>query len=118
MVDDPDEVDSIARALHEEAIRKVDCLRCANCCKTMQPKVTSEDVARISAHLQMTAGEFARTYLETDPEEPGLWMKSLPCSFLGDDNRCKIYDVRPEDCRSFPHTHKQGFTHRTMGHAN
>lgn len=117
MYEHSDRVDRVAGELHEEAFRKVDCLRCANCCKTMRPKVTEEDVDRIAPHLGLTAGEFTRTYLETDPDEPGMWMKSLPCPFLGEDNRCKIYDVRPEDCRSFPHTHKEGFVFRTIGHA-
>ena len=65
----------------------------------------------------MTREAFVSAYLETDPDEPGLWMNSLPCPFLGEDNRCKIYEVRPEDCRSFPHTNKEGFVFRTIGHA-
>ena len=36
----------------------------------------------------------------------------------GDDNRCTIYDVRPAACREYPHTDKEGFTFRTMLHAN
>jgi Fe-S-cluster containining protein len=31
-------------------------------------------------------------------------MKSTPCSFLGADNRCSIYEVRPSDCVRFPYT--------------
>jgi Fe-S-cluster containining protein len=31
-------------------------------------------------------------------------LKSLPCSFLGKNNYCTIYNVRPKACREFPHT--------------
>ncbi|MBT6808887.1 MAG: YkgJ family cysteine cluster protein, partial [Flavobacteriales bacterium] len=29
---------------------------------------------------------------------------SVPCTFLGMDNYCSIYEVRPKACREFPHT--------------
>jgi Fe-S-cluster containining protein len=35
--------------------------------------------------------------------------KSIPCQFLGSDNKCGIYEVRPADCAEFPHHHKQPF---------
>lgn len=45
-------------------------------------------------------------------------MKETPCPFLGEDDRCTIYDVRPEDCRHFPHTDKKHFTQRVYQHAS
>ncbi len=41
-----------------------------------------------------------------------------PCPFLGTDDRCRIYSVRPTDCREYPHTNKKWFTSRTMAHAS
>ncbi len=35
-------------ALHEEAIEKIDCLECANCCKHFSPRFKTPDVKRIS----------------------------------------------------------------------
>lgn len=36
----------------------------------------------------------------------------------GDDNLCSIYEVRPAECREYPHTNKPGFTTRTVRHAS
>jgi len=36
-------------------------------------------------------------------------LQELPCSFLGADNACSIYDVRPKACREFPHTDRKKF---------
>ena len=33
--------------------------------------------------------------------------KSMPCPFLGPDNLCDIYDVRPKACAAFPHTDRK-----------
>ncbi|NBU47652.1 MAG: YkgJ family cysteine cluster protein, partial [Flavobacteriales bacterium] len=34
-------------------------------------------------------------------------LKSSPCTFLGDDNYCNIYEVRPLACREYPHTDRK-----------
>ncbi len=87
----------------------VDCKECANCCKSMTPTFTAKDVKRISAHLGMTASAFKEKWLEKDPDN-GDWVnKSTPCQFLGKDNLCTIYDVRPSDCAEFPHHNKKPF---------
>lgn len=51
----------------------------------------------------MKEGEFIETYLRLD-EEGDYVVKSKPCPFLGADNYCGIYDVRPSDCERFPYT--------------
>ena len=33
--------------------QEVDCMACANCCKTMTPTFTKKDILRISEHLGM-----------------------------------------------------------------
>lgn len=35
-----------------------------------------------------------------------------------DDNGFLVHEVRPAACREYPHTDKEGFTSRTMLHAN
>ncbi|MEK7224697.1 MAG: YkgJ family cysteine cluster protein [Bacteroidota bacterium] len=89
-------------ALNEEAFAKIDCLQCANCCKSYSPRFTPPDVKRISKHLDMKEGDFRDMYLRVDEEGDSV-MKTMPCSFLGDDNYCSIYDVRPTDCARFPY---------------
>jgi hypothetical protein len=115
----PEKVHRIALQLHQEAFRIVDCTKCANCCKTLHPIVIDEDIPRIARHLGMTDEEFVAAYLEKDEEGFGEYrVKTSPCPFLGDDNRCKIYDVRPEKCRGYPFTDKPDFVFMTMTHAD
>jgi len=89
--------------LHDEAFEKIDCLQCAGCCKNYSPRFKTPDVKRISRHLQMRESDFIATYLNVD-EEGDFVAKSTPCPFLAEDNRCKVYDVRPSDCARFPYT--------------
>jgi Fe-S-cluster containining protein len=90
-------------ALHEQAFAKIDCLQCANCCKNYSPRFKTPDIKRISRHLKMKEGEFIETYLVLDPEGDYV-VKTKPCPFLGADNYCSIYEVRPSDCQRFPYT--------------
>lgn len=107
-------VDRIALQLHQEAFSIVDCTRCANCCRTMQIGVTKEDIPRIAGHLGRAPKEFIAAYLKKDKVHGGYRMNTMPCPFLGDDNKCKIYDVRPEGCRNFPSTDKPDFRSRSI----
>jgi len=89
--------------LHETAFRKIDCMQCANCCKKYSPRFKMPDIKRIAKHLNMKEGDFIETYLTLD-EEGDYVVRSLPCPFLGEDNFCNIYEVRPSDCVRFPYT--------------
>ena len=89
--------------LHEEAFSKIDCLQCANCCKNYSPRFKAPDIKRIAKHLQMKDGDLIDTYLQLD-EDGDYVVRSKPCPFLGSDNLCGIYDVRPSDCQRFPYT--------------
>ena len=112
------EPDELAGELHRQAFQIVDCTRCANCCKTTETKFDEEDVARIAGHLNLSVNDFIETYLERAPEDPPYKTRQTPCPFLGEDNRCTIYDVRPVVCREYPHTDKEGLVFRTIGVAN
>ena len=90
-------------ALHDEAFEKVDCLKCANCCKNYSPRFKTPDVKRISKHLGMKESVFIDTFLRVD-EDGDFVVRSSPCPFLGADNFCSVYEVRPSDCARFPYT--------------
>lgn len=115
MVPNPDRVDALARELHDDAFARIDCVRCANCCKTMQPGFTAEDIARIAGYLGMNPEEFVAAYLEVN-EWGERQTRTTPCPFLGTDDHCGIYEVRPKSCREFPHTDKEGFASRSYQH--
>lgn len=97
--------------LHKEAFEKIDCLQCAACCKNYSPRFKTPDVKRISKHLRMKESDFIETYLNVD-EDGDFVVKSTPCPFLGSDNFCSIYDVRPSDCARFPYTDEDVFFKR------
>jgi Fe-S-cluster containining protein len=46
---------------------------------------------------------FIEKFLRLD-EEGDYVVQSSPCPFLGADNHCSIYEVRPSDCERFPYT--------------
>ncbi|NCT92988.1 MAG: YkgJ family cysteine cluster protein [Chitinophagaceae bacterium] len=104
----PRRLDKLAEEISVEVWKEVDCLSCANCCKTMSPTFTKKDISRISDHLGMSAEEFREKWLYFD-EEDGDWMnKKQPCQFLDlRSNMCAIYEVRPDDCAGFPHLTKK-----------
>lgn len=104
----PKHLDSLMQELHDEEFRRTDCLECANCCKTTGPLFTDKDIARISKHLKMKPQKIIEAYLRID-EENDYVLQSVPCTFLGPDNFCSIYDVRPKACREFPHTDRKKF---------
>ncbi|MFM2360085.1 MAG: hypothetical protein RLY16_2078 [Bacteroidota bacterium] len=89
--------------LHEAAFEKVDCLTCGNCCKGYSPRFKTPDIKRIAKYLKMKDGDLINEYLRVD-EDGDYVMRKAPCSFLGEDNYCSIYDVRPSDCQRFPYT--------------
>jgi len=100
-------LDQAFRDTHEEVFEEIDCLNCANCCKTLGPKFISDDIDRIARHLGMKPGEFTKRYLYID-EDGDYVLEFLPCPFLAPDNRCTIYEVRPKACQQYPHTDSRG----------
>jgi Fe-S-cluster containining protein len=104
----PKNLDYTMQELHEAEFSRTNCLECANCCKTTGPLFTNADIERISRHFRMKPSAFIDTYLRVD-EDNDYVLQQLPCTFLGADNYCSIYDVRPKACREFPHTDRKKF---------
>lgn len=98
--------DKLFSDLHEQVFEQTDCLKCANCCKTTSPIFREKDIERIAAYLKMSPGNFSEKYLKTD-EDYDKVLKQSPCPFLEEDNRCRIYEVRPAACSAYPHTHRK-----------
>lgn len=100
----PQKINKWGIELDKEAFQKIDCLSCGNCCKTMTPTFLPADIKRIAKHQKISTKEFHERYLMKDKKD--LVNKKVPCQFLGSDNKCSIYSIRPADCSGFPHTHK------------
>ena len=103
------EIDKLFHTAHEQVFNKTDCLVCANCCKTSSPIITNRDIDRIASHLKIKPGDFVRDYLRIDEDEDYVFQKT-PCSFLNEDNTCRIYEYRPKACSEYPHTDRKNMS--------
>ena len=95
----PKNLDKIAQQIHDEVFEEIDCTACANCFK-------EADIVRIAKYFKMKLPAFEEEFLQVD-EDGDKVFKAMPCPFLGRDNLCSIYDVRPKACREFPHTDRK-----------
>lgn len=105
----PPGIDKLTTTVEPLVWAEVDCLSCANCCKRMTPTFTPRDLKRISAHFNQTPEAFKKQWLKKSNND--LVNKTEPCQFLNlADNKCSIYEIRPEDCAGFPHLAKKKWT--------
>lgn len=107
----PKDIDELIQNLDKEVFEKTDCLKCGNCCKTTPSMINQHDISRISKYLGISKGDFTEKYVTFDNDDDMVY-RHTPCAFLGEDNACQIYDVRPKACREYPHTdmHKINLT--------
>jgi len=104
----PKDLDGIVHDLHEEAFSEIDCLSCANCCKTTSPIFYERDIDRVAKRLKMRPSYFIAKYLHID-EDKDYVLNVAPCPFLDHENYCVIYEDRPTACREYPHTNRKRF---------
>lgn len=104
----PKELDQTVASLHEEVFEEIDCLNCANCCKTTSPIFRDIDIDRIAQHLGIRPAALVEQYLHLD-EEGDYVLNIAPCPFLDEENYCTIYEARPKACREYPHTDRKNF---------
>lgn len=103
---DPRKVDDAFHEIHDTVFEEVDCLMCANCCKTTSPIFYPTDIERVARALRMKPGDFTAIYLRID-EDNDYVLKSSPCPFLDGENYCTVYEDRPKACREYPHTNRK-----------
>ncbi len=109
----PKKLDAIFHEKHDEVFEEIDCLECANCCKTTSPIFRDKDIERLAKHFKIKASKFIDEYLHLDGDQDYVLNQS-PCAFLDEDNYCQVYDVRPNACREYPHTDRKNI-HQLMG---
>lgn len=102
----PSDLDKVAAKAHDEVFSSIDCLECANCCKTTSPIFYERDIDRAAKALRIKPSEFIERYLTID-EDKDYVLKSSPCPFLDHENYCMIYGDRPTACREYPHTNRK-----------
>ncbi|MDA3953959.1 MAG: YkgJ family cysteine cluster protein [Bacteroidales bacterium] len=102
----PKNLDSIVHKLHDEVFEEINCLDCANCCKSISPTLYDKDVERLAKHFKMKPRLFINEYLYVDDDGDYVF-KQTPCPFLLSDNYCMAYESRPKACREYPHTDRK-----------
>lgn len=106
----------LADRFHHEVFTELDCLDCANCCKTIPPILNDNDIRRLSKALGIKEKEFFLKYVRID-EDGDQVMAQTPCPFLLENNHCLVYESRPRACREYPHTDGSQFTENLKLHA-
>lgn len=110
---DFNKVDKIVHRLNSEISSQIDCTQCGNCCKLLSPILTNSEIERLSSLEKLTPEIFKDRFLSLDLDETEYNLKETPCRYLKD-KKCEIYSDRPEECKSYPHTHKNSFISRTL----
>lgn len=102
-------------AIHDAVFEEINCLDCGNCCKTYTVTLTEEDYQRIEARV----GTAFMNNLDIVQEPNDNWIiRSVPCPFLGINNICSIYEIRPEECASYPHLKGKDIRRRRYMHVD
>lgn len=68
--------------------------------------LTEADITAIAAHLGMEESEFINSLCRLQRNRKGLSLidaEDGACIMLQADNTCRIQEVKPRQCRDFPH---------------
>ena len=95
--------DRILQSIHGEVFEKIDCTKCANCCRKLGPMFNETDIEKMSSHCGLRRKDFIEKYLRMDEDNDYVFI-SMPCPFALEDNLCSVYEIRPRACREYPHT--------------
>lgn len=99
-------LDRLFHQHHEQIFEQINCLDCANCCKTTSPRLFMTDIKRAAKELRQRSSTFINRYVGQD-EDKDYVFREQPCPFLDTDNYCCIYKNRPLACKEYPHTDRK-----------
>ena len=107
---DVEELDAIVHRHCADVSSRIDCCACGNCCREALPTLSDDDVSRLAGGLGISPEEVVARYLIRD-EDGDVTFNRRPCPLLLG-NLCRVYEHRPETCRSYPHLQKEEFVFR------
>ena len=98
------ELDALVDAIAATIVPHIDCLACANCCRTLTVGLTPDDIPPLATALACSPQAITTRYVDHDAgaahDEWGVFRFS-PCALLAD-TRCTVYAHRPQSCRDYP----------------
>ncbi|MDH3982269.1 MAG: YkgJ family cysteine cluster protein [Kiritimatiellaceae bacterium] len=90
----------------QEILDRFKCSGCGTCCRwTGSVLLTDADILAIAHHLELSEQEFIEEQTRLAPNRKQLALldqEDGSCTWL-EGGRCLIYEVRPEQCRTFPY---------------
>jgi Fe-S-cluster containining protein len=104
-------IDQLIFNLNESISSQIDCTACGNCCRSLMINVDDKDADRLATYLHISKPAFDEKYVERSTTGTLAVMNAIPCHFLHE-NKCRVYEARPDECREFPGLHRKGFTDR------
>ncbi len=91
--------------LCSEILERFKCTGCGECCRwSGVVLLTPDDISSMAGHLGLSEGDFIAQHTRLAPNRKQLALLDQTdgsCAFLEGD-RCRVYSVRPEQCRTFP----------------
>ncbi len=61
-------MDTEVQEIHDEVSDEIDCLLCANCCRTLGPALYDKDIERMAKALRIKPAEVVSSYLRIDED--------------------------------------------------
>ena len=103
----PDNIDGLVRTVSQKYFALIDCMQCANCCRSLHVEFKKSELHVIAKTLGQSIEAFQKRFMSDGEVNP-------PCPMLNG-KLCSIYENRPDVCRSFPHLEQPEFTSRLIG---
>lgn len=91
------------KAIAQNVEKEIDCLECANCCRTATARLIDRDIDKVAKAAGMKRDRFLRECTEMSEDEGRILKRTeAGCVFLNG-NECLVYEGRPASCEDFPH---------------
>ena len=109
---DPGDIDRKVHEINTRVSAAIDCTKCGNCCREIHPNMTSQDLSQLTAGLGLKESDLD-SKIRVEADGTAVFCES-PCPMLKE-NKCTVYQHRPDDCREYPHLHKPDFLGGSVG---
>ena len=103
---DEEELDKQFLALHNELFADYDCRKCRNCCKMYKGTFQEAELEKAAVYMNITTDKFKDIFLELDEITYSYETRHRPCDFLDEDGECRLGDMKPENCKTYPNTNQ------------
>lgn len=90
--------------LHEQILSRFECQQSGNCCRAPgYVYVKAENVSGMAEKLGLSIPDFKEKYVTRHSGWEVVASPNFrPNCFLTDCNTCKVYEARPEACKTYP----------------